>query len=403
MSFNMMGICKAYGPRNPSDCWFLNLGNVYQDAASLFSGGHLTNDNIASQINQAGTAEAWYNFWGYYDVDGGHNGCQLQDAGFNVPAVDSNKVRIGGRDNLREQGCQMDAGADADGVVGVGMYGQYTAESGNSCPGAGYCPHGNDLAYNRAMDAFLFVCDTSTADCNNNIPGRWDLPQLADGENPWSLIMKIQGSSDQFNYDSAYWEDTNMLNGSANPAAVGDAKYAEWMSEQFDTFAACRSYGAQSNECWFINMGQVFNNAQALFTAGHFTDGGRISDQINAGGHGEQFYHFWANNYSVGGGHSGCSLQDAGFNVPTVDNNRVRFGGRDNLQSQGCQPESGSDADGVVGVGMHGQYTAEQGVNCPGAGYCPHGNESGLFSQQDAWLFVCNSNHHDCTQYLPGQ
>jgi hypothetical protein len=176
-----------------------------------------------------------------------------------------------------------------------------------------------------------------------------------------------------FTYDSAYWENTETLNPTSNLDQAEDAKYPAFMTATFNVIRMC--VGGPATQCMDHRLGFTWNSAHDLFTAGDIRD-----ESIDQGA--------WLSAFEAGNrGNVLCPMQKAGFNSRCKDGNRVRFGWCNNIHTQACQSEDHNDADGVIGIGLHGQGGGHTGAGHTN-GFANNDVTSGTERTIPTWIYV---------------
>ena len=349
-SFNKIVVCLNSPVANCYDYTFTD-GTTWSSAKELFSSGYKRLDdfdNTEQQIKDAltniGIGEDRY-----------QSTCAPQRPGFNVQCNDNNHVRFGYCANFHCQSCQGDNG-DSDGSVGIGIRGQYTTDSG-----PGIVMADGSLDYKAGAGVTQFFSLGEDLDCT--VPGMaarrvpamsaWIYVDLVPAYG--DLIMKI-GKTTTFHYGSTYWESDDLLNENADATTEEDAKFSKFLSQSFNKMTVC--FNSPLENCWSYTYsdGTVWNSAKELFSSGHrrisesaFADTKQqIADALSAMGISEDQHQ------------SQCPAQKPGFNSVCADGNKVRFGYCANFKCNDCKAHN-QDADGVVGIGIKGQYTTESG------------------------------------------
>jgi len=222
------------------------------------------------------------------------------------------------------------------------------------------------------------------------------------GCNPFSkmrsartLLMKLKAGSDVFKYDSAFWENDQLLNEAddqEDESDNADVKTAAFLSQALTGVEVC--YGTLEN-CFEYQLGQEYASARELFSAGWLVsrnmgsgdlpedDAKRAFTDVFLPPGSADYDYFWTGGHGVG-----CKMQRPGINTKCNDNNWARIGYCTNLPGQGCQPDDGNDADSPIGVGLKTQ-NAPNNVNAPFGEYFIHGRQFVPYQKQ-AWLFALN-------------
>jgi len=197
------------------------------------------------------------------------------------------------------------------------------------------------------------VCDDDY-DANSDI---WDPPASSSSTSAQGeLIMKI-GKTNMFRYESPYWEDDNLLNENADSTTEEDAKFATFLTRSFNKITVC--YNSPTENCWSytFNDGTVWDSAKQLFSSGYNrrSDFAATVTELHAT---LQQFGLDPDMYQGGEYSKNCAPQRPGFNSMCNGGNYVRFGYCNNLNCQDCQPNDSDDADGVIGIGIRGQGSA---------------------------------------------
>jgi len=222
------------------------------------------------------------------------------------------------------------------------------------------------------------------------------------GCNPFSkmrsartLLMKLKAGSDVFKYDSAHWENDQLVNEAddqEDESDDADVKTAAFLSQALTGVEVC--YGTLEN-CFEYQLGQEYASARELFSAGWLEsrnmgsgdlpedDAKRAFTDVFLPPGCAEYDYFWTGGHGVG-----CKMQRPGINTKCADNNWARIGYCTNLPGQGCQPADGHDADSPIGIGLKTQ-NAPNNVNAPFGEYFIHGRQFVPYQKQ-AWLFALN-------------
>merc|ERR1712151_910847 len=264
---------------------------------------------------------------------------------------DNNKARWGFCNNIPSQGCQTSDGNDADAAIGIGLKGQATAKE----MGAGWTEYFNSNVPNKKAykKVWLFVE-------NLNIN--------------WAPVMKIISTGTTFGFSSKYWTDTRTLNPTSSLSQAKDAKYPAFMNKPFTMIRMC--VGVPNKNCVIHTFKKAYKSARELFSAGYIRD-----TQVDQKGIELAF---------GAKGHKACGMQRPGFNIQCKDNNKARWGFRNNIPNQGCQTSDGNDADAAIGIGLKGQSTAKE----MGAGWTEYftSNSPNKKKYVKVWLSVAKVN-----------
>ena len=168
------------------------------------------------------------------------------------------------------------------------------------------------------------------------------------GNPGWVVLLKTNGD-DTFQYDASHWGDTSsVLNAETGPREGGNAKYSDYNDMPFDSVRVCTGTLDESTCSQKYTFSQTFNNAAELFN-GPWRREGIVQSE-------------WDVLFKTDNGDRDCGMLEPGFNTVCNDNNRARWGYCNNIPNQGCQTSDSSDADGAIGLGLHGQDCCPMGA-----------------------------------------
>jgi len=212
-----------------------------------------------------------------------------------------------------------------------------------------------------------------------------------------TLLMKLKAGSSVFKYDSAYWENDQLLNQGDDHADEGDdadVKTAAFLNQALTGLEVC--YGTLDN-CFEYRLGREYASARDVFKAGWLQSrnlgSGDLSEDDARRAFTDVFLPPGSSDYDIfwnGGSGKKCRMQRPGINTQCNGNNWARIGYCTNVHDQPCQPDDANDADSPVGIGLKTQ-SSPGNVNAPfGVYQLEHGNPTGKYKkyQKQAWLFA---------------
>ena len=82
-------------------------------------------------------------------------------------------------------------------------------------------------------------------------------------------IMKIM-KDHTFGYSSGYWTNDNLLNENSELSEKVNAKYSSFLNQPFTAIRMCS--GGPNDDCIIHTFDHEWENAKALFSAGHIRD-----------------------------------------------------------------------------------------------------------------------------------
>lgn len=139
----------------------------------------------------------------------------------------------------------------------------------------------------------------------------------------WKLVLKTNGDA-TLGYSSQYWTNSALLNENSDIGAVGNAKYNAFNTAPFNKVKLC--VGSPNGNCVEHLVGQRYDNARSLFSAGYIRDD-TFSRQD-----------FLTTFGPPAGDYQDCPMQRPGFNIECHDGNKARWGFCLNCAGQGYLP-----------------------------------------------------------------